>query len=284
MDFYSTPDGSCLLAIIPLDDGGHQLAAYHWSSFGANKEGIRIAIPPVSSDVTFGVTSLGTRLAIQFFALSPSVNSVQSMILQIRMKSSVFQFKELGMRVSERDQMNTTNNCLIDCHLDVWTRFPVVPAVRRRTVKSSTGRLPRSIIFVSTQNAVMFQSHFANLIDTFERTTRKPTETELSSIHIFGTTYGSFMKRSTQNVSAFKAGEWLVDLLCLIPIHIAVTRDNRFMPLKDGVWSSQLERDLLGATVDQIIDGLSCGWYESIFQSYMASKVSVLLRSCSLVD
>ncbi len=81
------------------------------------------------------------------------------------------------------------------------------------------------------------------------------------------------MKRTSQDVSSFKAGEWLVDLLCLIPIHIAVTRDNRFIPLRDGIWSAEVERDLLGATVDQIVDGLSFGWYESIFQSYMASKV-----------
>lgn len=231
------------------------------------------------------MTSFGSHSRVFFVGLDNSRHSCDSIALDITRRITEFTFREEGSRVLHgKAECNTIHNSLIDCHADVWTRFPVVPAVRRRTVKSSTGRLPRSIIFVSTQNAVMFQSHFANLIDTFERTTRKPTETELSSIHIFGTTYGSFMKRSTQNVSAFKAGEWLVDLLCLIPIHIAVTRDNRFMPLKDGVWSSQLERDLLGATVDQIIDGLSCGWYESIFQSYMASKVSVLLRSCSLVD
>ena len=81
------------------------------------------------------------------------------------------------------------------------------------------------------------------------------------------------MKRNMQEVSSFGAGEWLVDLLCLIPIHVAVTRDNRFVPLKDGIWSTHVERSLLGATVDQIVDSLSFGWYESIFQSYMASKV-----------
>ena len=91
--------------------------------------------------------------------------------------------------------------------------------------------------------------------------------------------------RGVQEVSHFKAGEWLVDMLCLIPIHLAVARDNRFVPFKDGVWSLELERSLLGATIEQVIDSLSFGWYESIFQSYMSKKVhmatSMLFANCS---
>lgn len=74
-------------------------------------------------------------------------------------------------------------------------------------------------------------------------------------------------------VSQFRVGEWLVDFLCLIPIHIAITKENRFIPLKDGVSSPELEKSLLGAEVGQVVDSLSFGWYESLFQSYMASKV-----------
>lgn len=81
------------------------------------------------------------------------------------------------------------------------------------------------------------------------------------------------MKQGARVVSQLKAGEWLVDILCLIPIHVAVARDNRFVPLKDGMWSPDFERALLGATVEQVVDKLSFGWYESIFQSYMATKV-----------
>ena len=82
-------------------------------------------------------------------------------------------------------------------------------------------------------------------------------------------------------VSRFRAGEWLADLLCLIPIHIAITHENRFVPLKDGVVSAELEKSLLGAEVNKIVDSLSLGWYESIFQSYWASKVKIILPYCS---
>lgn len=85
--------------------------------------------------------------------------------------------------------------------------------------------------------------------------------------------YESCIQRSQLPLPAFRTGEWLMGILCLIPIHIAVTRENRFIPLKDGVWSAELERGLLGARVEEIVNSLSFGWYESIFQSYMASKV-----------
>ena len=82
-----------------------------------------------------------------------------------------------------------------------------------------------------------------------------------------------FLSSPDWPASSFRAGEWLADLLCLIPIHIAITHENRFVPLKDGVVSPQLEKSLLGAEVNRIVDSLSFGWYESIFQSYWASKV-----------
>jgi hypothetical protein len=69
----------------------------------------------------------------------------------------------------------------------------------------------------------------------------------------------------------------MVNLLCLIPIHIAIARDNRFIPLKDGVWTPDLERSLLGVEVGRIVDFISFGWYESIFQSYMSTKARMLL-------
>jgi hypothetical protein len=87
---------------------------------------------------------------------------------------------------------------------------------------------------------------------------------------------------SDWNVSRHRVGEWLVELLCLIPIHIAVCSENRFVPLADGVLSSDLERSLLGAEVTKIMDELPFGWYESIFQSYLATKVCPRMNKSSV--
>ncbi|THH28793.1 hypothetical protein EUX98_g5383 [Antrodiella citrinella] len=101
---------------------------------------------------------------------------------------------------------------------------------------------------------------------------RKPTEHKLDRIRVDASTYDEFSANGAPEASSLKAGEWLVDLLCLIPIHIAVAKDNCFVPLKDGMLSAELEFTLLGATVGQIVDNLSVGWYESIFESYLALK------------
>ncbi|KAF8431197.1 hypothetical protein L210DRAFT_985987 [Boletus edulis BED1] len=126
--------------------------------------------------------------------------------------------------------------------------------------------------------------HLADMIFTFERVTKKPTGDVLKSIKVSASSFVVFAAKlcgsgehanSTRsrswNISAYRAGEWVVEFLCLIPIHLALTKDNRFIPLKNGVYSPDLEKSL-GADVNHIVDSLSFGWYESLFQSYMAFK------------
>ncbi|KAH9029444.1 hypothetical protein EDB85DRAFT_1532154 [Lactarius pseudohatsudake] len=114
------------------------------------------------------------------------------------------------------------------------------------------------------------------MIRSFTKISRKPTGNVLKGTTVSVQTFPSFAKQFLSGtkfpVSSFRAGEWLAALLCLIPIQIAITHENRFVPLKDGVLSTELEKSLLGAEVNRIVDSLSVGWYESIFQSYWASK------------
>jgi len=183
-------------------------------------------------------------------------------------------FQEKGVKHGCSD--STVHNCLIDCHIEVWTRFPVVSAVRRQTITSSSKRHPKMLVFVTDRNHQSFASYFSGMIEMFERTTQKPTGDELRGIQVSAITFDSItteLAADQWRVSRFRAGEWLVDCLCLIPIHIAITKENRFIPLKDGVSSAELEKSLLGAEVGRIVDSLSFGWYESLFRSYMASKV-----------
>ena len=169
------------------------------------------------------------------------------------------------------------HNSLLDCHAEVWSRYPVLAAVRRRTVTSFSERTEKSLTFVTEYDKQPFNDYFSNLIQTFEGSARKPTGDELRRIRVSAEQYGIFRHNvivgRDWDVSRYRVGEWLVDVFCLIPIHIAICRENRFVPLADGVLSSDLERNLLGAEVNKIVDKLSFGWYESIFQSYLATKV-----------
>ncbi|KAI9429667.1 hypothetical protein H4582DRAFT_2122341 [Lactarius indigo] len=91
----------------------------------------------------------------------------------------------------------------------------------------------------------------------FEKTTRKPTGDELRHIKVSVDQFGTFRDKVVLDpdwdVSHYRVG-------------------NRFVPLANGVLSLDLERTLLGAEVNKIVDKLSFGWYESIFQSYMVTK------------
>ncbi|CAE6525461.1 unnamed protein product, partial [Rhizoctonia solani] len=53
---------------------------------------------------------------------------------------------------------------------------------------------------------------------------------------------------------------------------LAVTINNKFIPLRNGIWDPEYERGLVGATTSEVIDSLSLGWYESLLRTYMASK------------
>ena len=229
------------------------------------------------------------RGRVFLLSLDIEAQCVNSMAIDITRKVTEVIFQEEDRNnLSNNGAGRTQHNNLLDCHKEVWTRFPVLPAVKRRTITSLSERRPKSLTFITETPLLPFTSYFSDLIKGFVKTTRKPTGDELRHINVSATDFESFYGKTAfdpnRNVSRYRVGEWLVDLLCLIPIHIAVCRENRFVPLANGVISSDLERSLLGADVSQIVDKLSFGWYESIFQSYMASRVwppaSVDLKAC----
>jgi hypothetical protein len=277
LDMVSSPDGSCVFAI-ERHGGGTVIQAYHWSTFGSSN-GICLELPEISLE-SWAFPSLVKRSTSQcyFFALDSHIPILKSVLFDITHKSTEFTFQSGQKKRDDYKRSNAvTHTSLVTCHSDVWTRFPVVPAVRRHTFRTSD-RKPRSLSFISSIKNDRFLPHYHSMVSKFENTTRKPVGDELSKVQIQGMSYEEFIAEEMENVSYLKAGEWLVDLLCLIPIHLAVARENRFVPLKDGVWSLELERSLLGATIEQVIDSLSFGWYESIFQSYMADKASNILH------
>ncbi|KAJ6609456.1 hypothetical protein B0H10DRAFT_2063907 [Mycena sp. CBHHK59/15] len=274
VDACPSPDGACLILSFRCESG-LLFRAYHWSTFGSS-EGHDLGPLDLASELWM-VSSLGSRRNVHLISIDTELGICQSSALDITKQDADFTFKETKVSASSKlINTSTVHNCLIDCHSDVWTRFPVVAAIQRQTIVSSGSRLARRLLFITDRDHDRFATHFDELIYSFEQRTRKPTRNELKNIGISAldndklTT--SFAPGLKWDVSEFRAGEWLVDLLCLIPIQIAVTRENRFLPLKDGVISATLERQLLGAEVCQIVDAISIGWYESVLQSYMVSK------------
>ena len=80
------------------------------------------------------------------------------------------------------------------------------------------------------------------MIFTFKRATKKPTGDMLKSIQVSAESLAVFDAKlcgvgERPNATRNRAGEWLADILYLIPIHLGLERDSRFVPLKDGVYS-----------------------------------------------
>ena len=276
IDVHSSPDGSCFL-VVTSDGASTSIVAYHWSAFGST-DGMPLPIADWAGHSNLVISSLVRRSAVYLLKLDLSTHTCSSVALDITRKVTEFMFREKdGRGALSRDAHLTAHNCVMDCHADVWRRFPVVPAVQRAII-SSSDRRRRSILFVTDRDHTCYKPHFADMIETFERASKKPTGDRLSMLHISATTFDSFVANFSpdaewNDASIFNIGEWVVDLLCLIPIHLALARDNRFVPLKDGVYSVEVEKSLLGAEINRIVDSISFGWYESIFQSYMADKV-----------
>ncbi|CUA74085.1 hypothetical protein RSOLAG22IIIB_10970 [Rhizoctonia solani] len=261
IDAFSAPDGSCLFVVVPGDQSNSQrLLAFHWASFGSNPNGIDSAALPSCDGYRIATRFLGRgpTHVVSFDAASKALGSV---VLQIMQKETEFLFRS---RTNEE-----THNSLIDCHLEVWTQFPLIPSITRDT-PIALNRRPRQLIFASPITLKWIEAHFASIISTFARKTKKPMAQTLTSIRVKTTNeVGRCIVNAT---SEFKLGSFIVELLCLIPLRLAVAKDDCLIPLKDGVRDSEFEHSLLGASVPSIVDAMSLGWYESLFQSYMATK------------
>ncbi|KAF8752322.1 hypothetical protein RHS01_07760 [Rhizoctonia solani] len=124
VEALSAPDGSCLLTLIEAEEDGtlgHKLLVFHWASFGATN-GINPIVLPISS-VGRVVTSFEGRNHIHLVSYSLDTMKITSVGLQIKQKATEFSFRS-NQTVSTTSTTETVNNCLIDCHMDVWTRFP----------------------------------------------------------------------------------------------------------------------------------------------------------------
>ncbi|KEP47826.1 von willebrand factor type A domain protein [Rhizoctonia solani 123E] len=270
---FSAPDGSCLFVTVEDPETNKLMVrAFHWTSFG-DTPGFEVA--NMSPESSCSITSFERRSRIHLVSLVGQ--RITSTSLLVKQHSAEFDFrsKESG---SKSEHEHTINNCLVDCHMDVWSRFPVVPAVSRNTLSASVQQ-PQSITFVSSTNFSGVKEYFTKMIATFERITQKPTDGKLFAIDVGWSSEPPVITLQRSLDSKFHFGEFIVKLLCLIPIHLAVTKENCFIPLKDGVLNPAFERKLLGADVPTIINSLSVGWYESLFRSYMATKRAYLTIS-----
>lgn len=215
VDAFSAPDGSCLFVTVADKQASREtLLAFHWASFGSNQNGIRVVNLPVS-EARRVATRLEGRGRNHVLSLSAPARSISSIAIQVKQKATEFSFRS-NRHNSQARAAETLNNSLIDCHLEVWTRFPVVPAVSRCTL-SSVDRRPKKLVFQTSVPLAELPEYFARMISSFEQTTRKPMAGSLSSISLAAAAADGEASLSDE-VSEFLFGSFIVELLCLIPL------------------------------------------------------------------
>lgn len=247
----SSSDGACLF-VFDAQRAGVRLRCFHWASLGQT-HGINIPLPPFVNPLSpIAVSSVGNRHSTHVIFLDKQNRSCISLSMRITKKSTDFEFTSSDDHVERKKARDTINNALIDCHSEVWTRFPIQAAIQREHT-AMANPAPKTILFVSSADPDAFQPYFTTMVRDFEHKTRKPTRGILSKIRI-SATENWFPSDQVFRLSRYQMGDWLVGLFCLIPIHIAITGSNRFKPLKDGVISPDFERSLLGASVSEIAE------------------------------
>ncbi|KAG8834732.1 hypothetical protein FRC17_007456 [Serendipita sp. 399] len=268
LSVFATFGGTSLLVLDKDEALEARLRCIHWATFG-EQPGVQLPVPAwLSSIESVGLSSIGNRNSNHLMFLDLNQSRISSLFIKITCKSSAFIFKPNTLDAEKVRRRETINNCLIDCHSDVWTRFPIASPIRRESNAEASPH-PPTILFVTKRPMPLLGTYFRKMVFDFESRTRKPTDDNLRAISVSTTPQWS-PHESSKDISVSRLGDWLVGLMCLIPIHLAVTGSNRFIPLKDGVNTNEFESQLLGASVMQIVQSLSFGWYESIFNSYLA--------------
>ncbi|KZT36298.1 hypothetical protein SISSUDRAFT_1007685 [Sistotremastrum suecicum HHB10207 ss-3] len=266
---FSSPDGAAIF-FVEVEDKEHSLVAFHTASFGMKSEGFKISVPGDARELE--VTSLVQRNVVHALFLSPLNRSLSSISLHITHESSNYQFISQDFKSSLENgsqAAKTIHNSLLDCHGEMWTRFPIISAIQRETLDQE-GRIVSSLQFITSCGSIDFAQYFRDMMQKCKKQTKKSFDIRLRRRKIETISPGEL--HFPLPASTFSLGQWIVELLCLLPIQLAITRENRFLPLKDGVLSSEVESSMLGASLGQIVDTLSIGWYENLFTRYYAKR------------
>lgn len=229
--------------------------ACHTESFGT-APGVELDL----SEIIFApqLTSFVTRNNAYLVYSSPTSSNLHTVKVQVTTKSSDYSMKAQYSPAQKSSAStsrlpNSKHNCLLDCYLDIWGRYPIVATIERAPPDLYSA--PSSICFVTSQDKKPFAAYIRDTIEQFEELTQKPTNGLLSNIHVSTLPDASkIIDGELPDTSTYPVGKWLIELLCLIPLHLAVADGNAFVPLNDGVRSSEFERSLLGLNHVQVAD------------------------------
>ncbi|CAE6451525.1 unnamed protein product [Rhizoctonia solani] len=257
-------DGSRLLLVVQGEapSATHRLLAIQWDSFqkrDLNNGDFIAELPP--SDGHRVMSRLGTK-STHLISLPHNSHTITSVILQV---------KQTGARFFQQFSPETFCNSLLDCHLDVWTRYPI--AAPREMSWLSSSRKPKGLILVSPIPLPKAERYFSALELVSKRAAVKVSKDTLLSITVVGSNEDELDGYLVNNkISEFKMGAYAQELLCLVPLQLVIARADQIYTKDDGVWNSHHNALPSVGDVVYLTDSLRLAWYEPLFQLNPISK------------
>ncbi|CAG8671606.1 13775_t:CDS:10, partial [Dentiscutata heterogama] len=153
-------------------------------------------------------------------------------------------------------------------------------------IDDGTNKAPQLSIFLERELALDYKKNFEdyinNMLERVKISTRKPADL-LNQFKTYDKPYQDLFDDSVirqQYASKIQLGEWIIQLCCLIPIQITIAKENKLVPLYNGLdvpenYNIKYDKDKEDCT-DLISRKISFGWYEGIFKYLGDRKVKVI--------
>ncbi|KAJ3115004.1 hypothetical protein HDU96_001355 [Phlyctochytrium bullatum] len=185
-------------------------------------------------------------------------------------------------------EQRSGSNSLLNVYQRMYTKFPIQSCVEKEAKDTydtcadlRISSLPEELFeaSASAEELSKFQkyatSYFKSSFADLKRTTSKNIK-PIAGFEVVVKRQSEFQRTFFESCCKLETpvsfSEWLLAIFCLIPIQIAMANDNRFVPLSNGIVSSDINQE----DTASIAENISFGWYESILEFCREYEVKVV--------
>jgi len=169
----------------------------------------------------------------------------------------------------------TKINDLIDVYRLMFEKYPVENCVDSEQNRPLNLKIVLNIDDDDIEEySEKFEDYITDKFENLRRSTKKPA-TILKKFSTSVITFQELDIKFQEKYPEYELGEWIIKLCCLVPIQIAVVRNNLFQPLMNDYGKVEFDKGY-GLHVDSIAKNISFEWYEGIFKHFDNKKVKVV--------
>ncbi|GES77125.1 hypothetical protein GLOIN_2v1781565 [Rhizophagus clarus] len=234
------------------------------------------------SDLVRKVIDLPLNFKSSEFLQMSCVNSGQTHLISLDLQNGCL--NSLLVKITpEKSYMRKKLNDLINVYKSMFEKYPINTCIN--PIQNCPLSLKIVLDISDDDNIEEYTEKFEKYISLMFKNLKDSTKKPASILKKFSTSVITFQECDVENanfqkkfLSEYQLGEWIIQLCYLIPIQIAVVRNNLFQSLKDGLslnenYLSELKG---GQHVDIMAKSISLGWYEGIFKHFGNKKVKVV--------